>query len=137
MSSEGPAPEIGSIIWTDLTVDNAAEVRDFYTSVVGWNSTPHDMGEYDDYNILTPGQGRPVAGVCHARGPNANIPPQWMVYILVEDVDESARRCQELGGEVVDGPRSMDQWRFCIIKDPAGAVCALMNQQAASSAAVI
>jgi hypothetical protein len=86
------------------------------------------MGSYDDYNMNSPKSGETVAGICHAQGPNANLPPQWLLYIMVENVDESAQRCVELGGQVVDGPRSMGEGRFCVIRDPAGAVAALISQ---------
>jgi predicted enzyme related to lactoylglutathione lyase len=120
-------PKIGSIVWQDLTVSNAPEVRDFYCQVVGWTYTDHDMEDYNDFNINLPGTAETVAGICHARGTNANIPPQWLVYISVADVAESARRCEELGGKVIDGPRSMGGATFCVIQDPAGAVAALFG----------
>ena len=66
-----------------------------------------------------------VAGICHARGVNADLPPDWLIYIAVEDVDGSAQLCEDLGGEVVVQPRFMINGRFCVIRDPAGAVCAL------------
>lgn len=119
---------IGSIAWRDLTVPNADEVQDFYCSVVGWKSTPHDMGGYADFNISTPGNGECVAGICHARGSNANLPAQWLIYINVANVDVSAAKCAELGGKVIDGPRAMGAMRFCVIQDPAGAVAALVSQ---------
>lgn len=37
--SEGDRPEIGSIGWVDLTVQAAGEVRDFYETVVGRESS--------------------------------------------------------------------------------------------------
>ena len=120
-------PPVGSIAWQDLTVSNAPEVRDFYCQVVGLTYTDHDMGDYNDYNINLPDGSQTVAGICHARGGNANVPPQWLVYIVVEDVAESARRCVELGGKMVDGPRDMDGQTFCVIQDPAGAVAALIS----------
>ena len=83
-------PEIGSINWHDLTVPNADELQQFYTQVVGWKSTPYAMGDYDDFNIHAPDSDAVVAGICHARGANANIPPQWLIYITVADVDTSA-----------------------------------------------
>lgn len=125
------APPIGTILWRDLTVSNAEAVKDFYCAVVGWESDPHDMGEYHDFNINTPETGETVAGICHARGPNAAIPPMWLMYIAVEDVDASAAMCTKLGGSVVDGPRSMGPYRVCIIRDPAGAVAALINRNPA------
>ena len=115
---------VGSIGWTDLTVPDAEAVRDFYTRVTGWQAQPLNMGEYSDY-VMVARDGSGVAGVCHARGSNADLPPQWLVYIVVEDVDAAAAECARLGGTVVAGPRPMGGGRFCVIRDPAGAVCAL------------
>ena len=120
-------PRIGAITWRDLTVENAKEVRDFYCEVVGWKATDHSMGEYADFNISEPESGDVIAGICHARGDNAGIPPQWLIYITVADVEASANRCMELGGAVLDGPRAMGSQRFCVISDPAGAVAALIG----------
>lgn len=125
--SEKDGPRIGSIAWIDLTVDDAEAVKDFYGEVVGWEAAPHPMGEYHDFDIRTPGSGETVTGICYARGANAAIPPQWLIYITVEDVDRSAGRCVELGGKVLDGPRMMGESRFCVIQDPAGAVAALIS----------
>lgn len=121
-------PKIGTIIWQDLTVDRAAEVRDFYSQVVGWTHTEQDMGDYADYNMNAPESGETVAGICHAKGPNDSLPPQWLVYIAVADVEASVKKCLELGGRVIDGPRSMGRSQFCVIQDPAGAVTALVSQ---------
>jgi predicted enzyme related to lactoylglutathione lyase len=120
----------GTIVWTDLTVPDAERLGRFYSKVTGWHSAPVSMGEYDDFNMLPAGGDAPVAGICHARGPNANLPPQWLIYIRVSDVAESARHCVELGGKVVDGPRRMGDKTFCVIQDPAGAVAALIGSVA-------
>lgn len=119
-------PKAGTIGWVDLTVANAPEVRDFYRAVVGWASSEVDMGGYSDF-CMHPGPGEPpVAGVCHASGVNAELPPTWLVYITVEDLDESMARCLELGGKVVLGPKeSGSAGRYCLIQDPAGALAAL------------
>lgn len=118
-------PGVGTIGWRDLTVEDADTVRDFYATVVGWESQGIDMGGYEDYAMVPASGSDAVAGICHARGSNAKVPPQWLVYITVEDVDESARRAAEQGGAVIDGPRDMGGGRFAVIRDPAGAVCAL------------
>lgn len=128
MSTDAAEPQPGTIGWQDLTVDNAELVRDFYSEVAGWKTQPLDMDGYDDYVMLTPDAGAGVAGVCHARGVNANVPPQWLIYINVADLDASVARCLELGGAIVDGPREVGESRFCIIRDPAGAVCGLIGQ---------
>ena len=40
---------------------------------------------------------KPLPASATARGSNANIPPQWLVYISVADVAESARRWRGIG----------------------------------------
>jgi predicted enzyme related to lactoylglutathione lyase len=119
-TSSGP----GAIVWHDLTVPDAEKLRSFYAEVAGWTPQPQDMGGYSDYCMNTPG-GETVAGVCHAHGPNAKIPPQWLIYIAVANVEEAARACIRLGGEIIDGPRTMSGQKVCVIRDPAGAVAAL------------
>lgn len=131
--AEKTGVDVGAITWHDLTVTNAEEVRDFYQAVVGWQALPEDMGGYSDFSMLSPTSGECVGGICHARGSNAEIPPQWLVYITVEDVDRSAARCVELGGQVIVGPRPLGDDRFCVIRDPAGAVCALYQRAAGAS----
>ena len=117
--------QVGTIAWRDLTVEDAGTLRSFYEAVVGWRTEPVDMGGYSDYSMVAPGTEETVAGICHARGSNAGMPAQWLLYIAVEDVEASAAKCVELGGTVVDGPRPLSGGRFCVIRDPAGAVCAL------------
>ena len=125
--SENAPPKVGSIVWHDLTVPDAIAIKDFYCDVVGWQAAPHDMGSYQDFDIKTPEDGAIVTGICHARATNANIPPQWLIYVQVKDVDASAQRCLNLGGQVHDGPRQMGDNRFCVIQDPAGAMLALIS----------
>ena len=127
MTEESPTSQPGTIGWQDLTVGNAEQVRDFYSEVVGWQSEPLNMGDYDDYVMLAPGGEAGTAGVCHARGVNANIPPQWLIYINVEDLEASIESVKKLGGEIVDGPRELGDGRFAVIRDPAGAVCGLIE----------
>ena len=116
-------PPPGTISWQDLTVADAEKVRDFYTAVVGWAPTAVSMGTYSDF-VMT-ADGTEVAGICHARGANAELPPVWLIYITVEDLDHSMAECLRLGGALVAAPRGYGGGRYCIIKDPAGAICAL------------
>lgn len=118
---------IGQVLWRDLTVKNAESIKDFYCQVIGWKAEPHDLGDYHDFDIKSTETGDIVAGVCHARGTNANVPPQWLIYVNVEDVEKSAQLCVQLGGKIIDGPRKMANSDFCVIQDPEGAVLALIS----------
>ncbi|MDB5350704.1 MAG: Glyoxalase/bleomycin resistance protein/dioxygenase [Planctomycetota bacterium] len=124
---ESPS-SLGRIGWIDLSVPNAGAVRDFYQAVVGWTTSEVPMGAYSDYCVHPQGEATPVAGICHARGENAKLPPVWLIYVNVPDIDASLSRCVELGGAILDGPRSMGgMGRFAAIRDPAGAVMALFE----------
>lgn len=120
-------PIAGEIVWRDLTVADPAPLKAFYADVVGWKFSEQAMGDYADYNVEVPSSGEVVAGLCHARGANAGVPPQWLVYVAVENVAASAQACVALGGKVLDGPRDMGGSPFCVIQDPAGAVLALIQ----------
>ncbi len=127
--SEQHKGKIGSIGWADLTVENATQLRDFYSEVVGWSATGVEMGGYSDFCMNEPQTDNSVVGICHARGLNAGLPPVWLIYITVADLDLSMAKCVELGGEVISGPRtSGSQGRYCVVRDPAGAVAALFEQ---------
>lgn len=114
----------GRIAWHDLTVTDAEAVRDFYTAVAGWRAEAVSMGEYDDYCMLDT-DGNAVAGICYARGANANLPPQWLCYVTVADLDTAVAAAEARGGAVIDGPRRDGESAFAVLRDPAGAVVAL------------
>ncbi|WP_411278860.1 VOC family protein [Gemmatimonas sp.] len=124
--SDTPAP-LGRISWADLTVPDATQLQEFYAKVTGWTAMPLGMGEYDDYLMLG-ADGAPQAGVCHARGANSGIPPQWIVYITVSGLEGKLRDVDALGGKIIMSIRSMGETgRYAMIEDPAGAVCALFE----------
>ncbi len=118
----------GIIAWTDLTVKDAGKIRDFYSEVVGWKAVPVSMGEYQDFNMFPEKSEAPAAGICHARGGNAGLPSQWMIYILVEDLEKSIEACKRNGGRVIVGPKKISTDQYCVIEDPAGAVAALYEK---------
>jgi len=122
-----PDKTIGAINWMDITVEDAEALRAFYEKTVGWNSMPIGMGDYNDYCMMSPEDHQVRTGICHAKGVNASIPPQWVMYINVANLDESLSAALENGGEIVNGPRNMGESRFCIIRDPAGAVVGLFQ----------
>ncbi len=120
-------PIVGSVTWRDLTIEDAAGLQAFYHRVAGWDVETASQGEYDDY-VMSDADGEPIAGICHARGPNAGLPPQWLIYITVADLSESIRGCEALGGEIICPPRDMGIYgTTCVIRDPAGAVAALIQ----------
>ncbi len=124
------APAPGTIGWLDLTVEDAPRLRDFYAAVVGWKPADVPMGDYSDWVMADAATGEPRAGVCHARGGNAGLPPAWLVYVVVADLDASLASAAALGGKVLAGPRAMGTDRYAVLSDPAGAAFALWQKGA-------
>lgn len=106
--------------WHDLTVDDADKVSDFYCKVAGWTKEGFSMGDYDDY-VMKDKDGNVVAGICNAKGVNAAIPPVWISYIMVDNLEESLEQCKQAGGKINGNIRKMGpSGKYCLIQDPAG-----------------
>ncbi len=126
--ADGTAKPMGTIGWSDLTVANATEVRDFYAAVCGWTFQTVAMDGYEDYAMIASDGETGVAGICHARGPNADIPPQWLNYVSVPDVHAALAACTARGGRIIRPASSMGSYgTLAVIADPAGAVLALLQ----------
>jgi uncharacterized protein len=129
-ASPDAAAPVGRICWLDITVPDASAARDFYRQVVEWSVDGVAMedggGGYADYNMLDE-DGKPTAGVCHARGVNLGLPPVWMIYLSVGDFAESVRRVEEEGGRVIKLMQgTAGENVYAVVQDPVGACLALM-----------
>lgn len=113
-------PPPGKAVWRDLTVADAVSLKGFYEDVLGWKAEGADMGGYEDFHMLD-ADGEVAAGVCHARGGNADLPPVWLPYFAVGSADDAIARAKAGGGRVVAGPKGYDAYRYVVIEDPAGA----------------
>ena len=127
--SNQPKIPTGGIVSADITVPKTEELRDFYKEVMGWTVEEMPMedenGKYADY-IMKNKEGGWVGGVCHARGMNTDLPPQWIVYINVEDVATSVEKCKQHGGKVLKEMKGEDgTYYYALLQDPAGGVIAV------------
>ncbi len=118
--------QIGLMSWPDLTVPDAPKIRDFYGAVIGWKSVGVDMGGYEDYVMMADGDNT-AAGIVHAKGVNADLPPMWVPYFLVADVAASVSAAVERGAVVISEIADMGEGQYCILRDPAGAAFAVAS----------
>lgn len=120
-------PPIGTMISIENTSDNADEVRDFYTSVLGWKVHPMPMGDYDDYVMMTPDETW-VAGICYRRGPNADLPGGWIPCFRVASVKQAIEEANAKGGKQLGatrdaGPGSL----YAVIEDMNGSKISVID----------
>jgi len=120
-----------SPLWIDLTVEDADNLRDFYSDVIGWESEGVAMDGYEDYMMLENHESK--AGICHARGTNSGLPPVWIPYFEVDSLETSLLTCVNKGGKMVTAIKSIDENRhYAVIQDPSGAVCAIWSEKTIS-----
>ena len=103
--------------------------KKFYGELIGWKLVDQNMGGMNYTLITPPGTEESVGGMMQMEGQQfEGIPPHWMPYIMVENVDDRAQRCTELGGQVMVSPTDIPNvGRFCVIQDPTGAVISLFQ----------
>ncbi len=128
MADTQTTTKVGTFCWTELMTRDAAAAKKFYSELIGWTITDQEMGGMT-YSFLTTPEGEQVGGMMQMDGPQfEGVPPHWMQYILVEDVDDRAQKCTELGGKVKVPPTDIpNMGRFCVIEDPTGGVIALFQ----------
>ena len=69
-----------------------------------------------------------VAGAMQRTAEMGEVPSHWMIYMAVEDVDASAAKAAELGGQIVHPPTEIPNvGRWALIADPVGAMFAVMK----------
>lgn len=116
----------GTFCWADLTTTDPEGAKAFYTGLFGWQPEDMPAGEGMVYTMLRLGD-RDVAALS-AQQPKQReqgVPPNWLNYVTVEDVDAVAQRAAQLGGTVLAGPFDvLDAGRMAVLADPAGAVLA-------------
>lgn len=125
-----PAP--GTFCWTELASTNVEAAKKFYTELLGWQLKEDDVAPIR-YNQIAVGE-QSIGGIYQMTPEYGDAPSHWMSYVAVEDVNASAQRVEELGGQVCVPPTDIPQvGRFCVIKDPTGATLSLITLGGASS----
>lgn len=113
----------GTFCWIELATSDRQAATDFYTKLFGWTVQEVPMEPGNPY-ILLQKNGTNAAALYTRRAPN--IPPNWMSYVAVNDVDASAEKVKSLGGNIVAGPFDvMDFGRMAFAMDAGGAAFAL------------
>ena len=56
------------------------------------------------------------------------VPPNWAVYIMVEDAAKASEKAAELGGNVLVPPtRAGEMGTFSVVQDPQGGIFTVMQ----------
>ncbi|HEX4438864.1 MAG TPA: VOC family protein [Thermoanaerobaculia bacterium] len=133
-SSGGAAPAAkagasspGKFVWHDLTTDDPAACKKFYSALLGWQFVDATvLGR--PYTVARIGK-TPVGGI-HAPNPDraGKTPSHWLSYMSVADVDAAVEKTKAGGGGVLAGPMDIDaHGRAAVLRDPQGAPFGLVR----------
>lgn len=112
----------GTPCWIDVTTPDADGARAFYEGLFGWDFEigGADTGFYTNCTM----RGRKLAGLMgltpemSAQG----VRPGWSTYLATDDVEDSAARVTEAGGQITMPPMDvMEFGRIAFAIDPTGA----------------
>jgi len=111
----------GDFIWEELLTSNTAAAATFYSKVAGLKTAPSTV---DESYITFASSAGPMGGLMtlpdDAKKTGAR--PTWMSYISTENVEETSRHAESLGGKVLKPPADVgDGGRFAVLQDPQGA----------------
>jgi len=117
-------PRAGQFCWNELVTSDTKAAGEFYTKLLGWSAIEQDMGEFK-YTMFKAGD-EDAGGMMAIQKEWGDVPPHWMSYILVDDVDASTKKAEELGAKVCVPPMDIPNvGRFSTITDPTGASVSL------------
>ena len=104
----------------ELHTQDPEKAKKFYTELFDWT-----LEDYPDmnYTIIKVGEG---TGGGMMKSPMPDAVPQWVPYILVNDVAASTEKAKSLGATVLEGVTEIpDMGWFSMLLDPTGAAFAL------------
>ncbi|MBN1209188.1 MAG: VOC family protein [Myxococcaceae bacterium] len=120
------AAKKGRFTWYDLMTSDLAAARSFYSQVIGWKTQKWEQGDYEMWTV----DGQALGGMMPLPDEvkKAGGPPHWLAYIETDDVDATAKRAQQLGGQVHRPPTDIPSvGRFAVLADPQGAAFAIFK----------
>jgi len=125
------APEIGDASWHELTTTDAPAAMRFYSEVFRWQpSEEMDMGPMGKYHMFNRPIGM-IGGMMNTPPQMSSMPPNWMIYFRVADIDAAAERVITNGGKILNGPMEVPGGdRIINASDPQGAMFSLHEKKA-------
>ena len=107
----------GAFCWNELVTRDTDAAASFYTRLFGWKTEAFPGGM--PYTLFKT-ENRQVGGLMTCL--TGQMPPQWLAYVGVEDVEASVKRARELGAKILLEPKDIPTvGRIAVFQDPQGA----------------
>ena len=113
----------GAVSWTELATNDVEAAKKFYGTLFGWKFQQFPMPDMN-YEVIAVGD-RQIGGILKMPKEAGEMPPFWVSYVTVENVDQTWKNAQEMGAKPAVPPKDIPQvGRICIFQDPQGAYIA-------------
>jgi len=110
----------GTPCWADAMFGDLEAAKSFYGDVLGW-TFGEESPEYGNYTQAY-SEGKAVAAVVPPM-PGQEGPSAWCVYLASADVNTTAAKIRENGGEVLMEPMEVGEFGSMVLaRDPSGVV---------------
>jgi predicted enzyme related to lactoylglutathione lyase len=130
----------GTFCWPEIATLDHAAAKKFYGGLFGWTPRDIPMGADGDYTIFQK-NGKDAAALftITKQMRSQGVPPHWGAYVAVVNVDESAKRAEQLGARIiVPAFDVMDtHGRMATIQDPTGATVNLWQAKDSIGAGIL
>ena len=86
----------GTFCWVELGTTDVPAAKAFYSELAGWSFMDVPMGDGETYSMFEQG-GHHRAGLYALKKEQLDmkVPPHWMNYVLVSNVDETLAKAAE------------------------------------------
>jgi predicted enzyme related to lactoylglutathione lyase len=123
----GIVREPGAFCWEDLSTPDPERAKQFYSGLFGWHV---EAGEKDQSGYLHIKNGENfIGGIPPVQHRDPTIPPHWLIYFSVADVDGLAAKAKQMGARFYVEPMSIEGvGRLAVMADPQGAVSAIFKE---------
>ena len=116
----------GTLCWADLSTPDPTGASDFYSGLFGWQLT-RDEKDPSGYLHIKNSE-HFIGGIPPNSHRRPGVPPHWLAYFQVDDVDATANKAKGMGANLYLAPMSMEGvGRMSVIADPQGAVFAIFK----------
>jgi predicted enzyme related to lactoylglutathione lyase len=117
----------GFMTWNELATRDLDGAQGFYGNVFAWSYQSDEMPDGSMYTMISNGE-QPNGGmiVMDENWP-AEIPPHWMVYFRVSDVEETTSQIKGLGGSISVEPFDTPAGRMAVVADPQGGTFSIIG----------
>jgi predicted enzyme related to lactoylglutathione lyase len=115
----------GAMCWNELATPDLDGAAAFYGGLFGWTveETPGMESRY----LVIKNRGANNGGMREPQPPD--VPPHWLVYFAVADIEQALAKVAQLGGTKLAGPIELPMAKIGVAQDPQGATFALYAGQ--------